>query len=422
MDSFQASPMEHHQSPDAEQVSDDFVCCVCLDLLYKPIVLHCGHISCFWCVRRSMSSRYQSHCPVCRNPYSHFPSICEMLHFLLLKLYPITYKKREVQVLDEEKKLDCFSPEFDGHARESEADGEINHLRSSLQSSALSDYSSAGKEKHSVLIGQKQSCVSREENDLVSVADLLCTACKQLLFCPIVLNCGHVYCQTCIAIPPDEMLRCQVCQCLHPKGSLKVCLTLDQFLAANFPKEYALRKDAVQLKQVSSKHEKPTTGSTEAGIQDSSTVQLPSGGEPRPYTHMGVGCDACGMSPIIGDRYQCKDCTEKIGFDLCGDCFKTRLKLPGRFNQRHTPEHKLELIKPADIVRRYGRLNRGSSSFFAFDEASENLENGLVPYALSSAFQEYIRNNNLAASLLEIDSMEDEDEESDEDVGAVSVE
>lgn len=128
------------------------------------------------------------------------------------------------------------------------------------------------------------------------------------------------------------------------------------------------------------------------------------------------------MSPIIGDRYQCKNCTEKIGFDLCGDCFRTRPKLPGRFNQRHTPEHKLELIKPANIVRRYGRLNHGSSSFFAFDEASENLENGLVPYALSGAFQEYIRNNNLGASLLEIDSMEDEDEESDEDVGAVSVE
>ncbi|XP_028797223.1 LON peptidase N-terminal domain and RING finger protein C14F5.10c-like [Neltuma alba] len=43
--------------PDNEQeeFSKSFVCCVCLDLLYKPIVLPCGHISCFWCVHQSMS-------------------------------------------------------------------------------------------------------------------------------------------------------------------------------------------------------------------------------------------------------------------------------------------------------------------------------------------------------------------------------
>ncbi|KAE8692151.1 Detected protein of confused Function [Hibiscus syriacus] len=174
MDSSQTCPMEHH-SPDAEEIPDDFVCCVCLDLLYKPIVLHCGHISCFWCVYRSMNSRYKSHCPVCRNQYSHFPDICQMLHFLLLKLYPITYKNREARILEEEKQKACFSPEFSGYACESEADGEINHLGSSSKSSKISD-SSTSKDELNKPDGQIDSHVSRKENDQISVADVLCAS------------------------------------------------------------------------------------------------------------------------------------------------------------------------------------------------------------------------------------------------------
>ncbi|KAF7132870.1 hypothetical protein RHSIM_Rhsim09G0055200 [Rhododendron simsii] len=52
------------------------------------------------------------------------------------------------------------------------------------------------------------------------------------------------------------------------------------------------------------------------------------------------------MYPIIGKRYRCKDCKEKIGFDLCEGCFNSSSKLPGRFNQQHTPDHKLENVQP----------------------------------------------------------------------------
>ncbi|XVF32211.1 hypothetical protein REPUB_Repub17cG0062200 [Reevesia pubescens] len=307
MDSSETSLIEHHQSPDpvlnSEEIPDHFICCVCLDLLYKPIVLHCGHISCFWCVHKSMSSRYESHCPICRNPYSHFPGICQMLHFLLLKLYPITYKKREDQILEEEKRVGRFSPEFNCHACESQADGELNYLGSPAHSSASSECPSTNKEKFSKPAGELESHyngtnrtkensagdlnkikpVAGEEKDQLSVADLPCTACKQLLFRPVVLNCGH--------------------------------------------------------------------GSNEAAKQDFTPVLLPSRDhlpflvESSSYTHIGAGCDACGKHPIVGDRYKCKDCTEKMGFDLCRDCYNTRPKLPGRFNQRHTPEHKFELIK-----------------------------------------------------------------------------
>ncbi|XP_042515806.1 E3 ubiquitin-protein ligase PRT1-like isoform X2 [Macadamia integrifolia] len=96
----------HHETLDSdngdvEEISESFVCCVCLDLLYKPIVLACGHISCFWCVHRAMDAWGESHCPVCRCPYNYFPSICLMLHYLLLRMYPLAYKRREKQVLGE---------------------------------------------------------------------------------------------------------------------------------------------------------------------------------------------------------------------------------------------------------------------------------------------------------------------------------
>jgi hypothetical protein len=59
----------------------------------------CGHMSCFWCVHRAMHSIHESHCAICRQPYHHFPSICQLLHHLLLKLEPVEYKKREKEVL-----------------------------------------------------------------------------------------------------------------------------------------------------------------------------------------------------------------------------------------------------------------------------------------------------------------------------------
>ncbi|XVE78076.1 hypothetical protein DITRI_Ditri13aG0115000 [Diplodiscus trichospermus] len=433
MDSSETRLVEH-QSPDAllnsEEIPDYFLCCVCLDLLYKPIVLHCGHISCFWCVHKSMSYRNESYCPICRNPYSHFPGICQMLHFLLLKLYPITYKKREEQILEEEKRLQCFSPELNGHACESQADEELNYLGIHV----YSDSPSTSKKNLSKPAGEVESDYNGTtwgensdvdlnikpvagKEDQVSVADVLCTACKQFLFCPVVLNCGHVYCQTCIIIPGDKKLRCQVCQCMQPKGCPKVCLTFDQFLAAKFPKEYALRRDAVQLKQVASKHERATTCSMETGNHDFSPIQLPSRDPvpspvgPNAHAHIGVGCDACGMSPIVGDRYKCKDCTEKMGFDLCGDCYNTRPKLPGRFNQRHTPEHKFELIRP-DTPRSLMLITQqleNVSPYVIFDDDVVILENGTTPRTLFGGPQDNT-SNNIPARFHHNDSMEDQDD------------
>ncbi|KAJ4969227.1 hypothetical protein NE237_015928 [Protea cynaroides] len=374
-----------------EEISESFVCCVCLDLLYKPIALACGHISCFWCVHEAMNVWRESHCPICRCPYNYFPSICKMLHFLLLKMYPVAYKRREKQVLEEEKKTGFFSPQIDDHFSGSQINEELNLLSYPPHSSTRSlknIYSggcSVGKvnpcrveeplefnmqcyESSTTTCGNSSECsewdtkttkkLAGGENEQnwtatgkqVSASDVQCAACKQLLFRPVVLNCGHVYCESCIAAVGVELLRCQVCQSIHPKGLPQVCLELDQFLERQFSKEYELRKQAVH----SCQNRNASASATQDGKQGAKSSFLPKNlffwwRETGSKVHVAVGCDSCGMYPIIGERYRCKDCVEKIGFDLCGECYNTCSKLPGRFNQQHTPEHKFELIQPGKM-------------------------------------------------------------------------
>ena len=58
--------------------------------------------------------------------------------------------------------------------------------------------------------------------------------------------------------------------------------------------------------------------------------QQPTGGK---AVHRGVRCDGCGMLPIIGPRYKCKDCQD---FDLCHQCC---------VDQNLHPQHQFLLVR-----------------------------------------------------------------------------
>ncbi|KAG6394853.1 hypothetical protein SASPL_145443 [Salvia splendens] len=262
-----------------EEFPDEFQCCVCLDITYKPVVLACGHISCFWCTFKAMDSLMQSRCPVCRNPYNHFPRSCGLLHFLILKLYPSPYKRRAKQVAEEEKEIGYASPQFEGNIIESQlgevdgaqdATGEGDHLsiKDFSQLTLPEDNTSIQPTSSSQTTTNDSNSISRSTKKVLET-DVECAVCKQLLYRPVVLNCGH------------------------------------------------------------GKQEE----SAKASVQ-------------RANFHPGVGCDYCGICPITGVRYKCKDCVEKIGFDLCESCYKISAKLPGRFNQQHTMDHKFDAIRP----------------------------------------------------------------------------
>ncbi|XP_057534826.1 E3 ubiquitin-protein ligase PRT1 [Amaranthus tricolor] len=320
------SPSCFSLETDEESVSDSFVCCVCLDLLYKPIVLECGHASCFWCVHKSMDSFHESHCPICRHPYHHFPTICEMLHFLLLKMYPLAYRRREKQILVEEKKSGYFSPQLDCKEL-----NESSKMASNGSSAADVDRSS----------------------ETILMSDVLCPACKQLLYRPVVLNCGHVYCEVCIEVPEDGNIVCKVCECPQPRGCPNVCLEFNNIIEERFPKEYATRRGSTEQKQSHFQQKNPSNSAKRVPFIPSRRSEdfIPWWNEHASKVHVGVGCDCCGMYPIVGDRYRCQDCVEHIGFDLCGDCYNSRSKRPGRFNQQHTSDHRFQHIKQSNTVQ-----------------------------------------------------------------------
>ncbi|KAL5212913.1 hypothetical protein ABZP36_023760 [Zizania latifolia] len=312
-----------------------FQCCVCLELLYKPVVIGktCGHMSCFWCVHKAMHFIRESHCAVCRQAYKHFPSICQLLHHLLIKLEPVEYKRREKEVLEDEKRVDTYSPQIieflNSKNNNYEIDGENKPEESKRQSPEES--SSDG------------NTVS-EHLKKVKLEDVSCALCKELLYRPAVLNCGHVYCMSCLPSLDDGTLKCQVCGSVHPGNFPNVCLDLDHFLEEYFSAEYELRREKVQLMKGETNREGSSSGtSCKDGRGRPSNKENCAGQDNLSDVHIGVGCDSCGVFPIRGKRYKCKDCTELIGFDLCEACYNTKSKLPGRFNQQHTPDHRMEL-------------------------------------------------------------------------------
>ncbi|KAJ0092582.1 hypothetical protein Patl1_25967 [Pistacia atlantica] len=372
----------------------------------------CGHISCFWCVFNAMNVWHESHCPVCRHPYNHFPSICQLLHFVLSKLYPLTFKRREREVGEEENKRGHFSPQFDcylfgsnpskgfenvgntlhspSHQQESHCSGEgksssvMNLLETTVEcgndtckpatSSERSEATPNATIQECNLVGNN---IENKSLNQISVDDLSCAACEKMLFQPVVLNCGHVYCESCIVIPEGGNFRCPVCQSLQPRGLPNVCLILKHFLEEQFPALYAERGKAL-LKQTNCSRQQHSSRTSPFPKNAYSSWWSGSG----PKVHVGVGCDLCGMSPIIGERYKCKDCKESIGFDLCENCHNNPVKIPGRFNQQHKPEHKLELVQPAGISDLLYRMNSELSD----DEGSDAPENqDSVSHALISS-------------------------------------
>ncbi|PIA36002.1 hypothetical protein AQUCO_03400119v1 [Aquilegia coerulea] len=300
---------------------------------------------------------------------------------------------------EEEKKRGCFSPQLDDNISSSPCTSSTmcspveDVAQEKIKPLSIVEQRSHQGGTHVVL--ETTRTLAAEGNnlldsnfkngtcELLSVEDVLCFACKQLLYKPAVLNCGHVYCLSCISSPTHEAVKCQLCQRLHPKGFLNVCLELDHLLEKKFPKEYALRRETVQHQPINSQQGNPSAGVGEDGKQSPQTCSNMSWlGDRGVIVHYGAGCDFCGICPIVGERYRCIDCVEEIGFDLCEECYNTRSKLPGRFNQQHTPEHKFELVRPNPmrslLIRWVSEHSEDSSVPVHSDDASEDPE-GEVP-------------------------------------------
>ncbi|ESQ37129.1 hypothetical protein EUTSA_v100025931mg [Eutrema salsugineum] len=310
-----------------------------------------------------MNGLEESHCPICRDPYVHFPTVCQKLHFLLKKIYPLAHKKREEQILKEEQEQDCFSPQIDVVLDEQKAKDDQKVEECSNEAKLSSPSNEEPKDATSLHVHENDSSKDNKVSKQISKDDLLCSACKELLVRPVVLNCGHVYCEGCVVdmAEESEKIKCQECHVCDPRGFPKVCLVLEQLLVENFPEEYNSRRSGIQKTlahnskgNVQSYHKEGTSLS-----DNNNDNGLPWWPNPGSNVHIGAGCDSCGVYPIIGDRYRCKDCKEEIGYDLCKECYETPSKVPGRFNQQHTPEHRLELAEVPQFRFRFSLNNIG---------------------------------------------------------------
>ncbi|KAJ6703081.1 E3 UBIQUITIN-PROTEIN LIGASE PRT1-LIKE [Salix viminalis] len=439
--------IEEDNVREEEDFLDEFQCSVCLDLLYKPVVLACGHLSCFWCVFHSMNMLQESRCPICRHLFNHFPSVCQLLHFLLIKMYPIAYKRREREVGEEEKKIGQFSPQFVHHPFGSHSGEEMDFQSNSLhfpihpQNKLCSDGCFSEEKEPSSLGNFAKAIAHREDNMKIvpstpssrsegttnaaiencnmirtesghgiktqaSVADLLCAECKKLLFRPVVLNCGHVYCESCIISSMQGIPRCQICRSLHPNGIPSVCLVLEKFLEEHFSEIYAERRQvfAKQTDCSSSTHTQQL-GTQSSSVSASVYSSWIFGNGPE--VHIGVGCDSCGMIPIIGKRYKCKDCSEEIGFDVCESCHNNPSEVSGRFNQQHKPEHNFEIAQPQCFGEFIQMLNLDHS-----DDSDDDGNDFPAPVLSDDALQDGEDSSNdlsdVSASVLSVDFAPDQ--------------
>ncbi|XP_071946901.1 uncharacterized protein [Antedon mediterranea] len=64
--------------------------------------------------------------------------------------------------------------------------------------------------------------------------------------------------------------------------------------------------------------------------------------------HLGFKCDQCGIEPITGTRWHCKDCPQHVSVDLCPICIDSKYS-----TDVHTVTHRMEPIQPANQNRTF---------------------------------------------------------------------
>lgn len=297
-----------------------------------------------------------SRCPLCRAEFKHFAGICQPLHAYLQLTFPAVMAERDAATkIQEKEEWKAESPDL-------------------VQPNASDD----------------------------PLAGFHCAGCRELAAPPAVLTCGHVVCKG------SWPAGCPVKGCVGtaPGGTtLAVCGLIDILLKAERPADYnaalargcsVLPKAAVSISSDSPEnligkavklHSLVSAGGSRLNGRhgtveefsqetDRYLVKL----EPTPsdsaarsvhvraanlrvvesstksfvYVHYGRGCDGCGVYPIEGRCYKCTECSEEIGYDVCGDCFDkgvhSRPQPSGRFNQAHRPDHRMEEVPQVENV------------------------------------------------------------------------
>ncbi|KAL4524850.1 hypothetical protein Ndes2526B_g07038 [Nannochloris sp. 'desiccata'] len=331
-----------------------------------------------------MSPFTESRCPLCRTKYGHLPHVISKLHSFLKAVFPEEYAQREVENAEEEEKEEIASPDLSDALPAKSTSGTI------AKEDFLCDICDYLLYKPTVL----------------TCGHVICgVSCLEKGKIPGGKNkSGKTSPDTTTSAVLRYECACGVCgQPLAQRP--RPCRQLEDLIQSVFREEYSAREALERQQEKSERTAAATEGEppassegtpgaaaealevsdleTQANNQPTANLAAataPTDHPPPPplpfsssgqsaltgphaeiykwlqgkdYTHFGIGCDCCGQFPITGRRYRCTDCPETVGFDLCGDCYDRGVSsdpnsraVLGRFNQRHTPEHKMELCRP----------------------------------------------------------------------------
>mmetsp|Transcript_9183 Transcript_9183/g.20453 ORF Transcript_9183/g.20453 Transcript_9183/m.20453 type:complete len:287 (-) Transcript_9183:114-974(-) len=193
---------------------------------------------------------------------------------------------------------------------------------------------SRGKEDEAQLMDQfglampEISAVPEASDDASWLEELECKVTGELAYKPCVLSSGTIVSRS--AVPdngfmkdPDRTIACA----LHGQAPLP-SPAIEFVMKKCFPEEYA-----ASGRQHGAPEEDPAAAVLHRLVW-----------KPSDYVHWGLGCDGCGMFPIVGAAWCDEKCPQKVGFHLCNACHEvgySKRTLAGRFDQAHIPQTKL---------------------------------------------------------------------------------
>lgn len=151
-------------------------CSICLDILWKPVVLACGHCICFWCLEKANNRNHG--CPLCRKTIKCKPKVVLKLHNFIIDHFPQS-AERAKEVIAFEKNV-IKQTDASARTEESIVSKLIVTLAENLNVSDMEKYSwnslccdGCGM---SPIIG---SCIYSCTNCLVVVGFDLCEECYE---------------------------------------------------------------------------------------------------------------------------------------------------------------------------------------------------------------------------------------------------
>eukprot|EP00850_Spirogloea_muscicola_P022446 SM000295S11281 [mRNA] locus=s295:52133:54794:- [translate_table: standard] len=297
----------------------DFQCPICLSLVYKPVINACGHAFCFWCIHRAMNPIRESHCPLCRRVFGHFPAICELLHCAISQAFPQQYQARAEETRDDEIANNVFSPDLDAAAPDA---GGCDPSQCAARTPATEGDP----------IDATCGCGGNEPvtpmGCSLNIAAFECGACSELLHEPVVLNCGHVnhshvlnhflaaICLRCADTQqsqPNWLCPLHGCMARQPEGMLGKCMTLEKVLMTSHPDAYSSRSG------------RSTTMATSAAASEDATMPQSSAREPaeaRLHSEASSsdrGSGTSGLSYQDQDRRHCPEAESSAVPQVGGD-------------------------------------------------------------------------------------------------------